>query len=259
MTDAGSGDNTIYAGDGNNTIYSAEGNDVIYAGSGDDTVYAGSGDDIIDVGSGSATVDGGTGSDRLTITLSLNSTYTTRTKLYDASGTAYSSITNSNNEFFCTSNLADIRSAFTSGVSRVEQYGSGGDFDINFSGIEQLEYVGANTGSDLLLAIGHNGRMYGGDGWDALYADWSYRTEGVTWDNSDLSQVYTVGDLKISGIERMLVVGTQGDDTFINRVNPASSGYGDQIDSGAGNDTIITGTGNDIIKTGKPPALPVDS
>ncbi|MEJ6003903.1 hypothetical protein, partial [Paucibacter soli] len=100
-------------------------------------------------------------------------------------------------------------------------------------------------------------------GVDTFYADWSGWSEGVTWSNdknvgnSVLSDnaVSTMGathQVKVSGMERLLILTGSGNDTLVQNV----TGTNDEFRLGAGGDSLTlngsaaASAGNDAVDMG---------
>jgi Ca2+-binding RTX toxin-like protein len=91
-------------------------------------------------------------------------------------------------------------------------------------------------------------QLLAGAGSDSLSIDWSTSTTAKTWVNTgaNAAAVIDTSGSSIGGVETLNVIGSQGNDTFINWVN----GTNDNIRGGNGNDVIATGSGDDNLEGG---------
>ena len=117
---------------------------------------------------------------------------------------------------------------------------------LTFDGIEKLNLTSSNDPNDLLIAMGAGGSYDGRSGIDALYADWSTATNGITWNNLANSTVQVINGVSIAGMERLLLQTGSGNDNISN----SAVSTDDEILTGAGDDTVEAGPGNDIFDGG---------
>ncbi|MBK6862312.1 MAG: hypothetical protein IPG91_01500 [Ideonella sp.] len=246
-------------GTGNDTL-------LVSGGSVSDTIALGDGDDKATIGGkiGVSTLDGGAGADTLTFDgaaagapkyMSFGLQKADASWLYFGNHyVAYSATPNGTNP------TIDALQAALAGGPLQFQYG----FSTTNTSIESLTWKGVETVNakggvheDTLVYI--NGTEYAGNGGvDTFYADWSSWTEAVIWTNtknagnSQLSDeaVSTLGathQVKVSGMERLLLLTGSGNDTIVQNV----TGSDDEFRTGAGNDFIDGGSGNDQMLGGK--------
>ena len=246
----GTGPGTVYFGDGPDSIVGSAGNDRLYGWGGNDTINGGTGSDRVDAGSGDDTITvmaniaeadiiiGGTGTDSLTVDASANSRIQFYWNGIDAAGAALADVT-------YNSSMAAIQTllggAVKLGLHPVTYPGEG----VTFEGIENLSFTSTSS-HDLLIVLGTGSYDGKAGSNDALYADWSAATVGITWINNPAGLAQTVNGSSITAIERMLVVTGSGNDNINNTMVYAN----DEIVTGAGNDTINGGTGSDRVDAG---------
>ena len=227
-----------------------------------DQISALGGDDVILIESYSSedTVDGGAGADSLTLNWNYedNLHYLTY-GLKKADGTwAYFSA--GGDQDMAAASLSEIRQVLADGVQqqsyqdKYHWYAGWWYGRTDFSGIEVLNVQGSSW-SDLLVYNGGVQTLSGNAGTDTLYLDLSGWTSAVSWVNDGTAKSFINGSdsLSVSGVEQLLLQTGSGNDLVDNRAN----GTGDQILTGAGDDTVYavgggyghieTGTGNDIV------------
>jgi Ca2+-binding RTX toxin-like protein len=213
----GGGNDLINAGDGDDAVAGEAGNDIILGGSGGDYLYGGDGDDVLDGqdgndvvvgeagvdivngGAGNDVLNGGAGADQLYGGEGDDVLYIDGADTVVNGGAGYDSVT--------VLTLDAVTLDATAG---------------------QVEFVQANSGNDVLTAVGSvTGRtLYGGDGNDQI-------TGG---DGNDGLAGQGGNDTVFGGLGNDVLSGGDGDDL---------------LDGGSGNDAIYTGTGNDLVNAGE--------
>jgi len=130
--------------------------------------------------------------------------------------------------------------------------------------VETINITGSAS-SDFFVY--RNGTTYHGKGgYDTFFADWSSWTEAVTWINGKNATTSGLSDeainilgatyqVKVSGMERLLVLTGSGNDTFVQQVTGTDDEFrlgagNDYANAGSGNDILIGGAGNDILEGG---------
>ena len=144
-------------------------------------------------------------------------------------------------------------------------YGSREASSVTWKNVETVGNLTGGANADFLVY--QNGTQYEGKGGvDTFFADLSSWTEPVTWingknaTNSGLSDeaVNTLGtthQVKVSGMERLLLLTGSGNDTIVQQVTGTNDEFrlgagNDYANAGSGNDMLTGGAGNDILEGG---------
>ena len=248
----------IVTGGGGSYVDARSGNDYIDARSSNyasGTILGGLGDDIILFGSEvgtdfgappngifAADVDGGSGTDRLTVEVGVTRWPYQGLEHRFGDGP----------EFDFGSSYSDILAGISSGgvhtmITANYAWWNGSAVSwIYARGIELYEYRG-RVGNDLFVSWNNNlAAAYGGDGSDALFADWSTTTAAIVWNttvNNDVERTLGNG-VVVQSIERLMLKTGSGNDNIV------MGDHSDHVETGAGNDVIITGGGSNYVDAG---------
>ena len=245
--ETGAGNDSIITGGGENYVDGGSGNDFIdgrHYHTGYGTLLGGSGDDTIMAGSGASNgfgfiVDGGDGVDLLVV------------EAFDFFWPTVAEVSHRFGDgpvLGAFSSFDDIASEIAGGgLHRISSNRSSSDYNwIAAENIERFEYRGG-TNHDLFL--GWNGNLtsaLGGEGQDAVFADWSTTTAAIVWNitaNNDVQRTLGNG-VVVQSIERLMLKTGSGNDNLI------MGDREDHVETGAGNDSIITGGGENYVDGG---------
>jgi Ca2+-binding RTX toxin-like protein len=270
-----SGDDYHVGSAGDDVLDGLAGNDTLDSGSGNDTLIGGEGDDYFRPGSGADSIDGGVGNDTLSI---YNRTDTTNTTIVYTDVINGGTITGGFNNGTTFKNIEYLQLTTGSGNDIINitaatgttytnvYSGAGNDTIVGsatasynlLNGEEGNDSITGGAGSDTLLGgagndtlLGGAGDDYlnpgtgadiidGGAGYDNIYINVS-DTANVTlvYTNANTGGTITGGfnnGSTIKNIEQIVYISGSGNDSI--NVS-AVTGFGTNINGGAGNDTIV--------------------
>ncbi len=210
-SDAGTGDDIIFAGNGNDMVSSNGGNDAIYLEAGNDKAWGEAGDDIIEGGAGDDLINGDNGSEFLSTSLH-------------------------GDDFLDGGDGND--KLYGEGGTDTMLGGAGDDILVGDSDAENAgdDYLDGGEGSDRLYGAAGNDELFGGDGNDEISGDNSDQPAGDDYLDGE------AGDDKLWGGDGADVLeGGTGNDTLL------GGGGDDELSGGADKDLLDGGTGNDLI------------
>ncbi len=209
-TNAGTGDDVIYAGAGEDVVNAGRGNDIVYGGTGNDVVAGYQGDDFIDGGDGDDILYG----DYLS---SVNGPSTVTTTVYGHDVLTTNTLDPSQHGSDTLIGGAGNDQIFGGGGSDYILGGDGndtifGDDVVAIGAYAGNDYINAGSGDDQVVGGGGSDYILGGDGNDYLVGDSQYEAANY-----------------------------QGNDYL-------DGGAGnDELRGGGGADTLLGGDGNDIL------------
>jgi|GEM_PF-1047776 len=252
---------------GNDILYGMDGNDTLEGEDANDLIYGGGGNDSINAGQGTDWVNGGSGTDTLNIDWS---TYSSESGVFsiqkaDLSWVSFDTYGGNLNAF----SIDDVLDAFTGSPLQfkyAEVYHSSSSSDIASVTWKEVEKVNIKSSGDYNFIVYQGGTEYvGGPSsyTDTFFGDFSSWSEGVSWTNGATSGSYsdntvsTLGanhQVKVSGMERLLLLTGSGNDTIIQQVQYTNDefrlGGGDDslsINASSGNDKVTGGSGTDTL------------
>ncbi|PYF06566.1 hemolysin type calcium-binding protein [Rhodobacter viridis] len=221
----------VTTGSGNDSLTARLGatmNDVMHAGAGNDTLTLRDG--------GTDLADGGAGDDLLVINWTGSTNGIWLTNLTADAGSGYSGTFNGEGandigfagieRFYFNDRVDGVADIIHTGAGNDTLFGGGGD-----------DWLDSGTGRD---------RVDGGAGNDIWQADLSSATTALTFNLNTVSTYLGTG--RVSAMEAMILTTGSGADRITNH---ATSGLGDTIASGAGNDIVtMTMGGADSVAGG---------
>ncbi|MGC0094495.1 hypothetical protein ACPPTV_00360, partial [Ralstonia pseudosolanacearum] len=260
-TNAGTGDDVIYAGAGDDVVNAGRGNDIVYGGTGNDVVAGYQGDDFIDGGDGDDILYG----DYLS---SVNGPSTITTTVYG-------------HDVLTTNTLAPSQhgsDTLIGGAGNDQIFGGGGsDYILGGDGNDTIfgddvvaigayagnDYIDAGSGDDQVVGGGGSDYILGGDGNDYLVGDSQY--EAANYQGNDYLDGGAGNDELRGGGGADTLLGGDGNDILIGDANETgdaifTANNDDYLDGGAGddyldgqlgNDTLLGGDGNDVLYGGE--------
>lgn len=222
-SDAGVGNDTIYAGAGDDVVNGERGNDTLYLEAGNDKAWGGEGDDTILGGVGNDLINGDNGLD--TVAESLH-------------GDDFLDGGDGNDELYGV------------GGSDTIFGGAGDDLLSGDSDDQQLagaDYLNGEAGNDTLYGGGGKDILLGGLGDDQLYGETSATPEAQQDD--DFLDGGDGNDILVGGGGADVLFGGAGADSLYGDAGdtPASKQGDDYLDGGAGNDQLLGAGGADIL------------
>ncbi|TXD63277.1 hypothetical protein FUT88_03130 [Ralstonia sp. TCR112] len=259
-TNAGTGDDLIYAGAGDDVVNAGRGNDIVYGGTGNDIVAGYQGDDFIDGGDGDDILYG----DYLS---SANGPSTVTTTVYGHEVSTTNTLDPSQHGSDTLIGGAGNDQIFGGGGSDYILGGDGndiifGDDVVAIGAYAGNDYIDAGSGDDRVIAGGGNDYILGGDGNDYLVGDSQY--EVASYQGNDYLDGGAGNDELRGGGGSDTLLGGDGNDILIGDANETgdailTANNDDYLDGGAGddyldgqlgNDTLLGGTGNDVLHGG---------
>ncbi|MHB8921546.1 MAG: calcium-binding protein [Halothiobacillus sp.] len=227
-SDAGRGDDTIYAGAGDDVALGERGRDAIYLEDGNDKAWGGEGNDFILGGAGNDLLDGDNGQKLLDSSLHGND--------YLDGGAG--------DDVLIGEGGTDI---LLGGTGDDTLYGEVGDTLAEYHGDD---YLDGDDGDDLLVGAGGADILLGGQGKDQLYGD-----------SSDTPADKQGDDYLDGGADDDILVGSGGADTLLGGAGkdqlygesgdtPADKQGDDYLDGGADDDILVGGGGADTLLGG---------
>ncbi|MEM8872653.1 MAG: SdrD B-like domain-containing protein [Planctomycetota bacterium] len=248
-------DDTLDGGEGNDEIFTFAGNHTVLGGGGNDTIVAEGGNDSIDGGAGADTIDGGEGNNTVLGGGGSDTIMTGGgTDDIDAGAGADSVLSAGGADTIIGGAGPDYIEA-GSGNDSVEG-GGGSDTILGLSGNDDLSGGGA---TDSILGADGNDTISGGGGSD--FIDAGINDDVVTGDDgNDEIQLGAGNDFADAGRGNDFVLGLAGSDTILgnwgndvliaNDIADPTSGVGELIEGGPGDDFICGGDDDDTIVGG---------
>ena len=260
-TNAGTGDDVIYAGAGNDVVNAGRGNDIVYGGTGNDVIAGYQGDDFIDGGDGDDILYG----DYLS---SVDGPSTDTTDVYGHS--------------VLTANTLDPSQhgsdTLIGGAGNDQIVGGGGsDYILGGDGNDTIygddvvaigayagdDYIDAGSGDDKVIGGGGTDYILGGEGNDFLVGD--SPLEAAQYQGNDYLDGGAGNDELRGGGGADTLLGGDGNDILIGDANETgdairTANNDDYLDGGAGddyldgqlgNDTLLGGDGSDVLYGGE--------
>lgn len=217
------GDDTVTAGNPGDTMVGGNGNDSMVGSGADDSMFGGDGNDTMSGGGGNDYLDAGAGTNLL---VEQGGSFTlTNNSLSGAAG----------NDFIVGFQLASLT-------------GGPGDDSFNASAftLGSVTLVGLD-GNDTFTGSPGNDSIFGGNGMDTVIESGG----GFNFSDTSLTGIGTAmtGSDGLSFVDRLILTGTAGIDTFNGQVNGGFSGS-TVINALGGNDLVIGGNGPDLILGG---------
>jgi len=208
----GAGEDSLFGETGDDTLLGQEGADSLFGGAGNDTLQGGAGNDRLDGGSGVNTVSGEDGDDLVLV--------------FSGSGTLDGGAGLDLLQVFLNDSSNDV-------VTLGGALQLGGYSAVNFERYDLDLGAGDDTLTVTAAALVGQNAYNGNLGDDLLVADLSSLTTAITltaFTNGALS--FAGASLALSGVERFILTGGSGNDTF---------------EGGAGADSLLGGAGDDQI------------
>ena len=241
----------LYKVTGTGVVLGTSRNDLVLPSNGS-MVFSGAGNDQINVGGNSrnCTIDGGTGLDTLNLDWSANngngSYLAFSMQKADSSWGHFGQ-----HDSATTATLGTLLAAFAASPAQYKY--SWNDYNGYYNSYSEtssvtwknLETINVTGGANTDFIAYQNGTEYKGNGGqDTFFADFSSWSEAITWTNMNASTgglsdgtVSTLGaahQVKVSGMERLLLITGSGNDTIVQNVY----GTNDEFRLGAGNDSL---------------------
>ncbi len=224
-SNAGAGDDTIYAGAGDDVANGERGDDLLYMEAGNDKAWGGGGNDIVLGGAGDDILNGDNGQQFLDSSLH---------------GSDFIDGGQGNDELF-------------GGGGADSLYGGAGDDNLVGDGSDILadyqgdDYLDGEDGNDTLAGGGGADTLYGGAGDDELYGDSSDTPGGIQGD--DYLDGGDGNDILAGGGGADTLLGGAGNDELYGELSdtPADVQGDDYLDGGSGDDLLVGGGGADSL------------
>lgn len=259
-TNAGTGDDVIYAGAGNDVVNAGRGNDIVDGGTGNDVVAGYQGDDFIDGGDGDDILYGDY--------LSFVSSPTVPITAYGHDVLTINTLDPSQHGSDTLIGGAGNDQIFGGGGNDYIVGGDGndiifGDDVVAIGAYAGDDYIDAGSGDDQVVGGGGSDYILGGDGNDYLVGDSQY--EAATYQGNDYLDGGAGNDELRGGGGADTLLGGDGNDILIGDANETgdairTANNDDYLDGGAGddyldgqlgNDTLLGGDGNDVLYGGE--------
>ncbi len=253
----GTGNDFVFGDDGDDRLQGEDGDDVLKGGLGNDSLYgeAGidnlqgeAGNDLISGGlDNDALLDGGADSDRVTETGNANFTII---------------------GLQISSSLTGTETALNIERFDVSSQGNSNRLDATLSSVRVI--FNGNNGQDTLIGSAFNDLLFGGDGDDVLQGNggidsldggagldhhYERANTSFTINGTTVASAATGTDLATLNIERIALVGGDGNNTLDARLASVPV----ILLGGRGNDTLIGGNFNDVLIGGSRAATPTTS